>query len=38
MEKGFATLGVNATQEAATLAVRIWFGLHARVMEGPASS
>ena len=38
MEKGFATLGVNATQEAATLAVRIWFGLHAWVMEGPASS
>ena len=25
MEKGFATLPVNATQAAVTVAVRIWF-------------
>ena len=30
MEKGFATLPVNATQAVATVAVRIWFGSHAR--------
>ena len=29
MEKGFATLPVNATQPVATVAVRIWFGSHA---------
>ena len=38
MGKGFATLWVNATQEVATLAVRIWFGSHAWVTEGPAGS
>ena len=38
MEKGFATLPVNATQAVATLAVRIWFGSHAWVTEGPAGS
>ena len=29
MEKGFATLPVNATQAVATVVVRIWFGSHA---------
>ena len=29
MEKGFATLPLNATQAVATVAVRIWFGSHA---------
>ena len=36
MEKGFATLPVNSTQAVATVAVRIWFGSHAWVTEGPA--
>ena len=49
MEKGFATLPVNPTQAVATLpvnptqavatvAVRIWFGSHAWVTEGPAGN
>ena len=38
MEEGFATLPVNATQAVATVAVRIWFGSHAWVTEGPAGN
>ena len=38
MEKGFSTLPVNATQAVATVAVRIWFGSHAWVTEGPAGN
>jgi len=36
MERGFAALPVNATKAVATVAVRIWFGSHASVTEGPA--
>ena len=38
MEKGFATLPVNSTQAVATVAVRIWFGSHASVTEGPVAN
>ena len=38
IEKGFATLPVNATQAVATVAVRTWFGSHAWVTDGPAGN